>query len=53
MERAPAAKLDQLVQGVEGEVCSCEFNVQNGYDNIGGGCRARPLSGEALIMIIS
>ena len=41
------AKLDQLVQGVEGQVCSGEFNGGKGCDNICGECRVRPLSGEA------
>ena len=42
------AKLDQLVQGVVGGVCSGEFNGKKESDNICGGCRVRPLSGKAV-----
>ena len=41
------AKLDELVYGVEGDVCLGEFNGEKGCDIICGGCRVRPLTGEA------
>ena len=51
-KRAPAVKLDQLVQEVEGEVCSCDFNVE-GCDDICGGRRVRPLPSEALFSLLA
>ena len=47
MERAPVAKLDQVVQEVEDQVCSGGFNREKGCENICGGCRVPHMPGEA------
>ena len=46
-------KLDQVVQGVEGGVCSGEFNGKKTSGNVCGGCSVRPLSGKAILLTIS